>query len=389
MQRPSQAAAPPARAGFNLPVHGARGLFAMFVVAFHVANSDVPGFAWMAAGPARLFARSLEYGVELFFAISGFVILGALRRAPGPGAFVLDRALRIYPVLWASLVPMGLHAWLRGLREFGGLSAWAMLATLPANLLALPGVFPIPIWHPPAWSLSYEMLFYLACGLAWWLRPRLGPAATAALVAPAAAVLLVLFPRAIFFLSGLLAYEGLVARVPGAARLTRAPGAMLLAFLAAWAGVQALTPAPLHIVQTTLADWAGDARLPLAALAFAAATLAFQGIVEGRGALGRMLVSRPMLYLGTISYSLYLWHLPAMGVVRRAMIGAGLIEAAGPWAQAAFAAMALPLSLLAAHLSHRIIEVWLTGRLRALLRRPRIGAQAALGATEGRGAAAD
>lgn len=358
---------------FNPHVHGARGLFALGVFLFHVVNSGFATFPALEAGPARFALGTLEYGVELFFCISGFVILGALRRAPGAGAFLRDRAIRIYPVLWASVLAMGALGALAGSREFGRLPPGEILALLPANLLALPGILPIWAYHPAAWSLSYEMAFYALCALAWWLRPRLEQARAAALWSAVAAVMLVLYPRAVFFLAGILVAEGVVGRrrLPaGLGWLARHPLPPLLVFLAAWGGVAALGGAQ-GLAEATLFDWLGDARLPLALLAFAAATLAFQAIVDGRGALGALLVTRPLLWLGTISYSFYLWHLPVMGAARRLMGLLGLAEAAGPWAQAVFLALSLPPALLVAAASQRLLEARLDDRLRG---RRRFGA---------------
>ena len=69
---------------FNPYLHGARGLFALMIVVFHVVNSGLPTFGLVSHGWPLLAQRSLEFGVELFFGISGIVIFGALQRARGP-----------------------------------------------------------------------------------------------------------------------------------------------------------------------------------------------------------------------------------------------------------------------------------------------------------------
>src|SRR5690606_35968119 len=99
----------------NANVHGARGLFAAAVFVFHVVNSGLPTFPWFTGSWLETyFFESLKFGVELFFGISGYVIVGALARAPSLKAFAWDRVTRIYPVLWASLLAITLLATVAG-----------------------------------------------------------------------------------------------------------------------------------------------------------------------------------------------------------------------------------------------------------------------------------
>ncbi len=353
-----------AQARFNRPVHGARGLFALFVFVFHVVNSGLATWPILAAPAAQFLLRSTEYGVELFFCISGYVICGTLRRARSPAAFIEDRAIRIYPVLWASILAIAGIGLATGLHGFGGIDLAALAWRLPVNMLALPGVLPIDNLHPAAWSLSYEMCFYLACAALWSLRLWGGrPAVWAA--APFAAVMMAFYPRALFLLSGVLVAEGYLNRGRLAA-LARVPLLWLFAFLLAWHEIQILS-LPRHIITTTLFQWAADWRLPLAVLGFAAGTLAFTGIAAGHGATGRLLRSPVLQYFGTISYSLYLWHPIVMSGVKLGMRHFGVAAAAGDGAQAAFLLLALPPSVLVAHVSQRVFEraagVWLRRRL--------------------------
>src|SRR4051812_32679218 len=92
------------REAFNRTVHGARGLFAGIVLFYHAVNSGLPSWLWLQWAPLQFVLRMTGYGVELFFCISGFVIVGTLRRAPRPVAFMQDRLIRIYPVLWVTIL---------------------------------------------------------------------------------------------------------------------------------------------------------------------------------------------------------------------------------------------------------------------------------------------
>ena len=351
-------------ASFNRPVHGARGLFSIMVYLFHVINSGLSSLPLLQLPTSLFLLRGTEYGVELFFCISGFVICGTLRRASSPSAFLEDRVIRIFPALWATILVIAGIGLMTDWGEFEGVSAGALSWWLPVNLLALPGILPVEPIHPAAWSLSYEMCFYLACAALWSLRMHRGTRAVW-VAAPLAALMLAFYPRGIFLLSGVLVAEGMLER-RWIASLARAPLVWLVIFLVSWHEIQMLT-LPRHIIMTTLFAWAGDFRLPLAVLGFMAATLAFAGIAASHGILGRFLGTRPMQYMGTISYSFYLWHPIVMSGVKLTMKHSGLAGAAGGGAQALFLVLALPPSLLAAHASQSLFErkagSWLRRRL--------------------------
>jgi peptidoglycan/LPS O-acetylase OafA/YrhL len=344
--------------GFNPYVHGARGLFAFMIFVFHVVNSRLPTLPSLSQSWPLFMLRSLEHGVELFFGISGIVIVGALSRARGPLVFAIERATRIYPVLWVSIVVI---AALSGLTGFEGRGLPTPL-TLIANLLALPPVFPGPLIHPAAWSLSYELTFYGFCALAWVLRRRIGPWALPLIVA-AAALLLATHIRAVLMVTGMAAAVTL-ARHPGWAKYARAPGIWLLLFLAAWETVCQSNGGEL--ISVRLIDLSPVSVL-IAAGAVVAATLSLAGVLAGQGLLSVGLRSAPLQFMGSISYSFYLWHPIVMSIVKHFMYVTHIVDRAGPFSQAAFFALALPPSLILAWISQITLEkrvtTWLRRRL--------------------------
>lgn len=339
--------------GFNPYVHGARGLFAAAIFVYHVVNSRLDTWPILQTWVANFLLRTTEYGVELFFCISGFVIAGTLRRARSPAAFLEDRAIRIYPALWVTILVIWAADVATGTHGFGRSKVLHEMLLLPANLVALPGVLPIELLHPAAWSLSYEMTFYAACGAGWWLL-SFGGRRILYVTVSFAALLLASFPRALFLLSGVIIAEGWLEGRRFKA-LSRWPIAFLMLFLVSWRGIEELS-FPQHIMTTTLFAWAGDWRLPLAVLAFSLATVSFSGIVNGAGVFGRFLGTSPLQYLGTISYSFYLWHPIVMGMVKMAMLRTGIAALAGHGAQALFFALALLPSLVVSHFSQRVFE---------------------------------
>lgn len=150
------------RGGNVLPMEGLRGLAVALVFGVHFGTLSA---AWQRPGiESELWAvlHSVgNAGVDLFFVLSGYLIYGHLMRRPPPfPAYIARRAQRIYP---AFLAVFALYVVLVvAVPGTGKLPAddsiWLYLA---ANLLLLPGLLPIDPLITVAWSLSYEMFFYI------------------------------------------------------------------------------------------------------------------------------------------------------------------------------------------------------------------------------------
>ncbi len=326
------------------------------VFVFHVVNSGLPSFV-PATAPVSLYVlSSFKFGVELFFGISGFVILGALARAPSLRSFAWDRATRIYPLLWTTLlaitaVSLAIGHWIPPLRD------WLL------DFLAPPPFFPLAQVNPAAWSLGYEVTFYALCGTCWALRAN-GNRSWLALAVVAGSLGLILFPRAVLMPAGVFIAAGLVT-APWLKRLAAAPSVALLLFLVGWrlvdlgSGGDIMTYTPFAM---PVAEWLR--LLPLAIASAACGALALLGIVEQRGMLSRVLRTAPMQWLGTISYSFYLWHPVVMSMTKQILRASGAVAYAGHASQLLFAVISLPPALIVAHISQQQIEVRLTRYLR-------------------------
>lgn len=342
-------------------VHALRGACVLAVFAYHVLNSRLPpppSGEWDAA--LRWLGGGLRYGVEVFFMISGYVIVQSLRRHASVGAFLRDRALRIFP-LW---LPLALALVLAGaLLPLPGLTppqAWSSPPVLLASLLILAPLLPVPTIHYAQWSLCYELAFYALAAAYWRFGRRRHAAALAC--ALAALALVTLFPRALFFSSGVavaLAEPWLRARAP--------------ALRHAWLGLAAMVPAWLATGADaadrsgrTLAGIAADgAGAALVALAWLGGTAFFAWVVvRARMPASDNRAARAMAWLGTVSYSFYLVHPLVMAVVKRGLLPA--LHLHGWAATLALAALALPLSCLASQATWRLFEVGLRRRLRGL-----------------------
>jgi peptidoglycan/LPS O-acetylase OafA/YrhL len=148
----------------------ARAVAAGYVVLHHVALTR----GW-ANGPG-LALRFGDEAVMVFFLLSGFVIFANERtRATRPAGYYLRRLRRIYPALVAALLVSKLIAVDNG-TFFSTFSYKDLLGTLASlqDIASLkPGVIVDPyLQNFSLWSLSYEVGFYLAFPLVlrFWLR---------------------------------------------------------------------------------------------------------------------------------------------------------------------------------------------------------------------------
>jgi len=327
---------------FRPDINGLRSIAVATVVLFHFG---VPGF------------RGGFVGVDVFFVISGFLMTKIIVEKLWTGRFsvfdfYLARARRIFPALAAlCLVLLALGAVSLSPVDYQRVARWsASSLTFLSNFTFLgeAGYFDTASaekWLLHTWSLSVEWQFYLLFPLllliAWKAFPnRLVTAATiGAAFLCSLGISIYWSPRhvdAAYFLLPTRAWE----MMAGA-----------LAYLA--------TPHlhPKRGASTTL-ELTGLALILFAAIAFKS-TDPWPGHLALFPVLGSVLVimarntrsivtTNPVAdFIGTSSYSIYLWHWP----VATALTLRGLKE---DWA---WAAVGIGLAIALGHLSYRLVEV--------------------------------
>ena len=362
----------PRVSSFNPSVNGLRGLCVAFVFLFHVAKSGLPPMPpddsiWQ--WDIVYLVDSWSYFVEVFFMISGYVIVISLRRHPTMRGFLFDRFVRIFPLWIPVLLSICVLGPLLGWRALQHLDPLGWLRVLLANLVLLPPLVPdVQAAHPASWSLSYEWLFYLTAAFSVALaRASRVPRSVWVPVSVLAVLLGVSsFPRAIFFLSGVaVAFFG--GAPPGARRMPWLAPLALLLFLLFWrstdvdeAGANGLN------LWELVAGGDGPAMLG----AFVAATYFFACVAMPGSPSLALLRTRPLQRLGTISYSFYLCHPLVMFAVKRVVKGT-MPHAEGSWpATLVFAGVSAVLSWAFAWLCWRWFEKglgqWVHARKREL-----------------------
>jgi peptidoglycan/LPS O-acetylase OafA/YrhL len=290
-------------------------------------RNDIDGLRAIAVGLVILFHYGVPgfsggfVGVDIFFVISGFLIGGIIDRELDDGRFSFlnfyeRRVRRIFPALFAVLfVSIAAAAVLLFPADFMRFADSALATAFfwsNIHFLNTAGYWDVaasskPLLH--TWSLAVEEQFYLVFPLILfamrrWPRPRKLIAVAVMLFASFAASVWAVkaAPTAAFYLAPYRFWEflfgaGLVMWRPAApsVRAATAMGvaglamigyaAMTLARGAAFPGVAAILPC----LGTALLIHAGASQQNLTA---------------------RLLSLKPVVFVGLISYSLYLWHWP-------------------------------------------------------------------------------
>jgi len=117
----------------------------------------------LSAGLTRIVAGIAHAGTDLFFTLTGYLVYGSLMSRDRPVLpYIRRRFGRIYPTF---LFVMGVYLIAFMIDPADNKLPphfWPAIAYIAANLLLLPGLFPIGPIVTPAWSLSYLALFYIA-----------------------------------------------------------------------------------------------------------------------------------------------------------------------------------------------------------------------------------
>jgi exopolysaccharide production protein ExoZ len=302
-----------------VPMEGLRG-WAVLLVFFVHANGAFK--AYLGVGSPLFHVSDFlgtvgGTGVDLFFIISGYLIYGAAVRPKFRySRFFRRRVQRIYPA-FLGVFFLYVALWIFSNNDnfkFHGTTAQLAFYVMQ-NLLLVPGIFRVRAMNDVTWSLSYEMFFYIllplllaVTGMRRWSRAGriscfLALGTVGLLISP-----LVVHPRVrlIGFLFGIVLFE-----VADRFRQRATKFTDLIAL-----GVYACGLGLIYAVgKTDIVP--GPVVTSLVALIAGISSFAFCGLCFfGGGILSDIFSWRPLRALGNMSYSYYLIHGLALGVVR-------------------------------------------------------------------------
>ncbi|MDL2410143.1 acyltransferase family protein [Rhizobium calliandrae] len=350
---------------YRADIDGLRALAILPVVLFH---AGIPGFS------------GGFVGVDVFFVISGFLMASLISGEIGRDDFSIlrfyeRRIRRIFPALFAVLAASSVAAWLLlmpvELEYFARSLKAAALFTSNIQFKKESGYFDIgaqlkPLLH--TWSLAVEEQFYilfplLMIAVSRFARRHTVHILSGLLIVSFAASAWTVFrnPTAAFYLLQFRAWE-LILGAMLAFNVIPRPARPLVREALAALGVGLIAIAVFGFTDHT--QFPG----PAALLPCLGAALVIHAGAE-YGLAGRALRAKPLVFVGLISYSLYLWHWPII-VFSREISGRELSPAQG--------GLIVLASFALATLSFRFVERPFRGRGGGLGRRSVFAAAAAV-----------
>jgi peptidoglycan/LPS O-acetylase OafA/YrhL len=373
-------------------VDGIRAAAATCILVWHTyiyaSVEGPPDFGWA----SRYLAPQLQLGVWTFFCLSAFLLYRPFAAAvlegrdfPSVRRYLRGRAMRIVPAYWVILTLATFVFGVATYRAAGG-GIGIHIPSWLAQMLFVHSFHPSTVLTGigPTWSLSVEVVFYLALpllgGVAWLIgrRARTPAGKLAAVLAPALILLAVgvlcreIGDRFLSDASDPYGFRGTWFAVWERSFLSQCD-------LFAFGIVLAVAKVQLDRGRLRLPDsWRAGAFLAAVALGIPLVTMltegkmnanhynTLMGLVNGllvalvvlvprdaapRDRLVRLLELRPIRYSGEISYSVFLWHYPVVVFLRKHELGMS--------GQAGFAAnllIVIAITWVLASLTFRFVE---------------------------------
>lgn len=296
-------------------IDGLRAVAVILVLLFHLGLGVPGGYV----------------GVDVFFVISGFLITGIINRQMEQGTFsFLDfygrRARRILPALFVVLLATSIAATIillpSDLVRYGKSLISALLSVSNFWFWSQGGYFGTisemaPLLH--TWSLGVEEQFYIFLPLVLLLLYRWTPHKVRLLLVIAglgsflaAAVFVRTRTPEVFYFSPFRAWELLLGSVLAIGKLPVADDRRHGQWLAVLGLLMIIVPAMTFTSETLFPG-------PAAALPCIGTALILWASSSSSSPVTRLLSARPMVFIGLISYSLYLWHWPLLVLAKHVL----------------------------------------------------------------------
>jgi len=154
-------------------IDGLRGIAILLVATFHIFISNVEFVPWLSDYTANPLLKNSFLGVELFFLISGFVIYMTLERSQNYKTFLIKRWLRLFPAM--AIVSIAIYIVANYLAE-RVTGTPGILDLLPGMLFIEPVVLSAILGTEVdnidgvLWSIHVEIKYYIIFGALFFLN---------------------------------------------------------------------------------------------------------------------------------------------------------------------------------------------------------------------------
>ena len=273
---------------------GLRAIAAISVLVTHVAFA-----AGANAGSAfGMFFARMDAGVAVFFVISGFLLYRPFvsahlreRPAPATGPFFWRRFLRIYPAYWLVLIVVVYVFADKHIHDVQSFVMWFGLVHIYSQRHSFGPLVQ-------SWTLATEVSFYVFLPIWAWLIRRRAVASTPKRLRRELVGIALLVAVSIAWKAFVLSYGFSDGRI-----------GQLRMWLPWWLDMFAIGMPyksggiPLHLL------W-GQHYLYLATAALLILPAVFGTQTRDSSLVRRFLTNRVVVYLGVVSYGIYLWHDP-------------------------------------------------------------------------------
>ena len=332
------------------PLTALRFAAAVWVVSFHY-------WPHLAGVGMPMVVSNGYLGVELFFVLSGFILSHVYLQSFGEGrfrygGFLWARIARVYPLHIAVLAGLGVlavAATAAGMTLGTGL---VNFAALPANILLLHawGVSPAAAWNHPSWSISAEWFAYVSFPAFAWAAWRLKDRPSLAVIG----VLILLF--------GLYTLFEALAGFPLTSATYKWGALRIVPCFAYGAAIYLMWRAGTIATRTQAKFWSAAFAVLILALAQvdapdAAIVTACGGLILALAGLtstgSSVLTGKVGVYLGEISYAVYMCCFPWLLVFGKAMEKLGYGPTLPPVLWGVLFVGVVPVAIVAHHLVER------------------------------------
>ncbi|CAA0120726.1 Uncharacterised protein [BD1-7 clade bacterium] len=289
----------------------------------------------------RIITSIGAFGVEIFFILSGYVIFIAAKKSTSSN-FFKNRFWRIYPLFCALTIVYFTGNLILNLEPEKNNIVYLLI-----NLMFLDRFFDTPAMTPNAWSLTFEIWYYFVTYIfvssyfsrkaTIWLLPAFG----------VFAFFFCVYPITFYFVLGVT-----LAMIQKTDFKLKIPDSSLPAIqLTSLAGIITLCTLDIEFASE---GWEGLIQNPIEFLLPILLLVFMATLITGSLPISRLLTKKPVLFLGNISYSLYLVH-PYTYLVSRKVID--LLPITNTYSVfACFMMLSVSISILIAYLVNRFFE---------------------------------